>query len=65
MRKLDFGENKRKSCLDGSLTLIYKKRLLLRYIHFKSDLINNMDHMRTMGTDPLSVIPNQTKYCKS
>ena len=29
----------------------YKKRLLLRYIHhFKSDLINNMTHMRISGT---------------
>ena len=28
-----------------------KKRLLLRCIHhFKSDLINNMDHMRISGT---------------
>ena len=30
----------------------YKKRLLLRSIHhFKSDLINNMDHMRILDTD--------------
>ena len=30
----------------------YKKRLLLRCIHhFKSDLINNMDHMRISGTE--------------
>ena len=29
----------------------YKKILLLRCIHhFKSDLINNMDHMRISGT---------------
>ena len=29
-----------------------QKRLLLRWIHhFKSDLINNMDHMRISGTD--------------
>ena len=33
----------------------YKKRLLLRCIHhFKSDLINNMDHMRISGTEPLA-----------
>ena len=30
----------------------YEKRLLLRCIHhFKSDLINNMDHMRISGTE--------------
>ena len=29
--------------------------------HFKSDLINNMDHMRISGTEPSSVILNQTK----
>ena len=40
----------------------YKKRLLLRCIHhFKSDLINNMDHMRISGTEPSSVILSQTK----
>ena len=38
----------------------YKKRLLLRCIHhFKSDLINNMDHMRISGTEPSSVILSQ------
>ena len=32
-------------------TIIYEKRLLLGCIHhFKSDLINNMDHMRISGT---------------
>ena len=37
-------------------SLKYKKRLLLRCIHhFKSDLINNMDHMRISGTEPSSV----------
>ena len=42
--------------------LNYKKRLLLRWIHhFKSDWINNMDHMRISGTEPSSVILNQTK----
>ena len=39
----------------------YKKRLLLRCIHhFKSDIINNMDHMRISGTEPSSVILSQT-----
>ena len=29
----------------------YKKRILLSCIHhFKSDIINNMDHMRISGT---------------
>ena len=28
--------------------------------HFKSDLINNMDHMRISGTEPSSVILSQT-----
>ena len=39
----------------------YKKGLLLRCIHhFKSDLINDMDHMRISGTEPSSVIlPNK------
>ena len=38
----------------------YKKRLLLRCIHhFKSDWINNMDHMRISGTEPSSVILSQ------
>ena len=37
-------------------SLEYEKRLLLRCIHhFKSDLINNMDHMRISGTEPSSV----------
>ena len=41
----------------------YKKRLLLRCIHhFKSDLMNNMDHMRISGNEPLSVIFRQTKW---
>ena len=40
----------------------YKTRLLLRCIHhFKSDLINNMDHMRISGTEPSSVVLSQTK----
>ena len=43
----------------------YKKRLLLRCIHhFKSDLINNMDHMRISGTQPSSVILSQTMKFK-
>ena len=37
--------------------------LLLRCIHhFKSDLINNMDHMRISGNEPSSVILSQTKW---
>ena len=41
----------------------YKKRLLLKCIHhFKSDLINNVDHMRISGTLPSSVILSQKKY---
>ena len=44
----------------------YKKRLLLRCIHhFKSDLIKNMDHMRTSGTEPSSVILSQKSIFKS
>ena len=35
-----------------SLADKYKKRLLIKCIHhFKSDLINNMDHMRISGTE--------------
>ena len=42
--------------------LKYKKRLLFRCIHhFKSDLINNMDHMRISSTEPSSVILSRTK----
>ena len=41
----------------------YEKRLLLRCIHpFKSDLINDMDHMRISGKEPSSVILSQTKW---
>ena len=29
--------------------------------HFKSDLINNMDHTRTSGTEPPPAIASQTK----
>ena len=40
----------------------HEKRLLLRCIHhFKSDLINNMDHMRISGNEPSSVILSQRK----
>ena len=43
--------------------VLYIKRLLLRCIHhFKSDLINNMDHMRISGTEPSSVILIQRKF---
>ena len=39
------------------LVVLIKKRLQLRCIHhFKSDLINNMDHMRISGTESSSVI---------
>ena len=39
-----------------------KKRLLLRCIHhFKSNWINNIDHMRISGNEPSSVILRQTK----
>ena len=45
--------------------LKYKKRLLLRCIHhFKSDLINSMDHMRISGTEPSSVILSPKKAFK-
>ena len=48
------------------IILEYKKRLLLRYIHhFKSDLINNMDHMRISGTEPSSVVLRQRSNFKS
>ena len=30
--------------------------------HFKSDLINNMDHMHISGNEPSSVILSQTKW---
>ena len=33
-------------------------------IHFISDLINNMDHIRNSGTEPSSVILSQTKQFK-
>ena len=48
-----------------ALFLFLKKRLLLRCIHhFKSDLINNMDHKRISGTEPSPVIFSQTKKLK-
>ena len=38
----------------------YEKRLLLRCIHhFKSDLINNMDHMQISGTISSDPKPNK------
>ena len=41
----------------------YEKRLLLRWIHhFKSDQINNMDHMRISGKEPSSVTVSQRKW---
>ena len=46
----------------SSIVYEIKKRLLLRCLHhFKSDLINNMDHMCISGTEPSSVILSQTK----
>ena len=48
------------------LSIQYKKRLLLRCIHhFESDLINNMDHMRILGTEPSSVVLSQRSNFKS
>ena len=45
-----------------SILLINIKSLLLRCLHnFKSDLINNIDHMRILGTEPSSVILSQTR----
>ena len=42
-----------------------KKRLLLKCMHhFKSALINNMDHMRISGTEPSIMILSQTKQFK-
>ena len=47
---------------ESSDELKLKKRLLLRCIHhFKSDLINDMDHMLISGTEPSSVILSQRK----
>ena len=34
------------------------------YKTFKSDLINNMNHMHISGTEPSSVILSQTKWFK-
>ena len=31
------------------------------YSHFKSDIVNDMDHMRISGTAPSSVILSKTK----
>ena len=51
-----------KDAVPHPLSYKYKKRLLLRCVqHFKSDLINNVDHMRISGTEPSSVILSQTK----
>ena len=47
---------------DTHQSLKYKKSLILRCIHnFKSDLINDMDHISISGTEPSSVILSQTK----
>ena len=55
-----------RSSLSVCILYKYEKRLLLRFIHhFKSELINNMDHMRISGTEPSSVILlSQTKHFK-
>ena len=43
------------------ILLIYIEKLRLRCTHnFKSDLINNMDHMRISGNELSSVILRQT-----
>ena len=40
----------------------YKKETSTQmYRHFKSDIINDMDHMRISGTEPSSVILSQRK----
>ena len=47
----------------GKIDEEYEQRFLLRCIHhFKSDLINNMDHMRISGNEPSSVILSQKKW---
>ena len=44
------------------MTIKYEKRRVLICIHhFKSDFIQNMDHMRISGTEPSSVILGRTK----
>ena len=44
-------------------TLKYKKSILLSCLHhFKSDAINNMDHIRNSDTELSSVILIQTKW---
>ena len=46
--------------------LKYRQILLLRCKHhFKSDLINNMEHMRISGTESSSVILSQKSSFKS
>ena len=47
--------------LMGPLAVTLTKLLLRCIHHFKSDLINNIDHMRISGTEPSSVILSQTK----
>ena len=76
-KKFPWGQSdKNDSCTHTKMHLIWtdfkrssdniKKKLLLRYIHhFKSDLINNMDHMRISGTEPSSVILSQKSSFKS
>ena len=43
-----------------------KKKLLLRCLyHFKSDFINNIDHVRISENEPSSVMLSQTKWFQS
>ena len=42
----------------------YEKSLPRCLHHFKSDLINCMDYMRILGTEPSSMILTQTKKVK-
>ena len=49
-----------KLAVEVQMYILINKRLLLRCLHhFKSDLINDMDHMRISGTEPSSVILSQ------
>ena len=45
------------------LSLVYNKiRLLICLQYSKSDLFNNIDHMRILGTETSWVILSQTQY---
>ena len=45
----------------GQVVEIRKKTSTKMYTHFKSDLFNNIDHMRISGTEPSSVILSNAK----